>query len=133
MSRAIARNPEVVVVQNPAIPFPLFEEKAMKGRKRRRKDNNKRKVHRRRHIRRGAYSKRRARRAHRARRGAYRRRRVHAKRRACRIGYKCKKRRRPGAYAKFAKSMWHKHRAAYKRMGFKKASRAIGAAWRAKH
>ena len=117
MSRAIARNPEVVIVSNPMKPFPLFEERAMKGRKRKgRKTAHNRRGHRRHH----AYNRRRH-----ARKHAYNRR-----RRACGANRVCRRKRRPSAYAKFAKAMWRSHRAAYKRLGFKKAGKAIGAAWR---
>lgn len=41
-----------------------------------------------------------------------------------------KGKRKVGKYAAFAKAMWRKHKAAYKRLGFRKAGKAIGAAWR---
>lgn len=42
------------------------------------------------------------------------------------------RRKRGGAYAAFAKKMWRMHKAHYKSLGFKRAGKAIGAAWRKK-
>lgn len=127
--RKIARNPEVVVVENPAMPFPLFgEKKTMKRRKHRkhRKAAYNRK-------RRGAYN----RRKRGSRKSAYRRKKCSCRRKVSRRRkhskkLRCHRRRRVGAYAKFTKSMWKKHRAEYKSIGIKRAAKTIAKAWKRK-
>ena len=114
--RRVARNPEVVIVENPAIPFPLFREKRKMAKRKRRKHraNRGRKTRRSRRV---MYNrKRRSRKAH------------GRKSRKSRKGRK----RCVGGYASFTRTMWRKHRAAYKRLGIKKAAKAIARAWRAK-
>lgn len=107
---------EVVIVHNP-MPFPLFSKsegrKKMARKRKRRKHSNKG----RRGGRRKMYNRR--------KRGG--RRKMHSRKRKC-----GGRKRRMGAYASFAKSMWKKHKGHYKKIGFKRAGKAIGAAWRAK-
>lgn len=118
--RRVARNPEVVIVANPAIPFPLFRERTKMAKRRRRKHraNRGRKAHRR-----VAYNRKaRSRKAH-SRKG-----------RKSRKSHKARKGRKRcvGGYASFTRSMWKKHRAAYKRLGIKRAAKAIARAWKKK-
>lgn len=100
--RRIARNPEVVVVANPAIT-PLFGKgTSMKKRAKRKSRKGGRKHSTRKH-------------AYKGKKGG---RKLRRRRKSC-----C-------AYANFAKAQWRKHRAHFKKIGFRRAGKAIAAAWK---
>jgi hypothetical protein len=96
-----ARNPEVVVVQNPA--FPHFSKGKTMAKKRRK-----------------------------ARKSKYNRKRGYTARRKHHYNRKRRKSRRNSAFSSFVKKQWRLHKAHYKSIGFRNASKQIAKKWKSK-